>query len=116
VWIEIFWGIGIYTENSVTPFAGVWIEIRGASIMRVPYGVTPFAGVWIEMLDGASGRLTVEASLPLRECGLKFGVLCQYCPWNQSLPLRECGLKCQPAAWFRHSIFVTPFAGVWIEI
>ncbi len=38
------------------------------------------------------------------------------CAFLQSLPLRECGLKCLYLKNFYPNTFVTPLAGVWIEI
>ena len=55
--------------------------------------VTPFAGVWIEIPCAWEPPVTA-ASLPSRECGLKFDMSIHLSP----------------------SLYVTPFAGVWIEI
>ena len=33
-----------------------------------------------------------------------------------SLPLRECGLKFLSSPWYLLGAFVTPLAGVWVEI
>ena len=78
----------------VTPFAGVWIEI---AVRKREYrgwtGVTPFAGVWIEMNAWLQARRHMA-----------------------SLPLRECGLKYQKNITASFDGNVTPFAGVWIEI
>ena len=57
-----------------------------------------------------------SASLPLRECGLKYVLLVDAIITLVSLPLRECGLKLL-IDWFYYITYrVTPFAGVWIEI
>ena len=77
------------------------------------------------------------ASLPLRECGLKFSTICYNNRRLLSLPLRECGLKYRCNFWLLLIIChspcgsvdwnsdwmtwlnrwsVTPLAGVWIEI
>ena len=55
----------------VTPLAGVWIEIMMIRLRQATGWVTPLAGVWIEIAlrDFDSGDY---ASLPLRECGLKY--------------------------------------------
>ena len=101
-------------NQEVTPFAGVWIEINRIASVRVFLVVTPFAGVWIEIFSRRNPAGWV-ASLPLRECGLKYisghapaqghkvtpfaGVwieipkLFLYSASIKSLPLRECGLK-----------------------
>ena len=101
--------------NMVTPLAGVWIEIILSNRFLAfgechsPCGsvdwnskgdftyqrkdVTPLAGVWIEIPCSPCGPCT-PVSLPLRECGLKFCLLCR------SLS----------------DVVVTPLAGVWIEI
>ena len=56
-------------------------------------------------------------SLPSRECGLKFQVNQVTVPINiMSLPSRECGLKFRLFRTPQTVIFVTPLAGVWIEI
>ena len=99
---------------AVTPYAGVWIEIRKMSKMvrtgsghslrgsvdwnywvwwGVPWNkVTPYAGVWIEIGMDASARVNA-ASLPTRECGLKFYAILMLRSAPASLPTRECGLK-----------------------
>ena len=82
-------------------------------------------------------HLWLLVSLPLRECGLKFQILKVGLIHYTSLPLRECGLKslislprqwsnchspCGSVDWNTNkqgevfSSFVTPLAGVWIEI
>ena len=77
--------------------------------------VTPLAGVWIEIYEKPKILCRRSASLPLRECGLKYisvnygesfemvtplaGVWIEilgeknYIVTTMSLPLRECGLK-----------------------
>ena len=77
--------------------------------------VTPFAGVWIEiMLLPGDGNAVV--SLPSRECGLKLDDDMIAGTGELSLPSRECGLKSFPSDCIHLDFFVTPFAGVWIEI
>ena len=115
VWIEIEWER--YTEKGilVTPFAGVWIEIRPVMDYLILSAVTPFAGVWIEI--NACKRVSPSLlSLPLRECGLKSTEYSGRTVAAWSLPLRECGLKY--VAHYMNDLheYVTPFAGVWIEI
>ena len=56
----------------VTPFAGVWIEIAEQSDVLGVRNVTPFAGVWIEMKRNRHQAFQRSASLPSRECGLKY--------------------------------------------
>ena len=70
MWIEIGGrgtGAGI---RKVTPRAGVWIEIKIDAMKFFSPGVTPRAGVWIEMCL-VTDQITLEESLPVRECGLK---------------------------------------------
>ena len=55
-------------------------------------------------------------SLPLRECGLKSLKQKMLAQIIMSLPLRECGLKSYALNNTINSNFVTPLAGVWIEI
>ena len=78
--------------------------------------VTPLAGVWIEIAYEVTEITEAAESLPLRECGLKlFDRLFRRSDiW--SLPLRECGLKCVDSVHFAWDRYVTPLAGVWIEI
>ena len=81
----------------VTPYAGVWIEILTSSGICIPHSVTPYAGVWIEIMMALPICSSLRASLPTRECGLKFA---DYFPGNLyllSLPTRECGLKLKEA-------------------
>ena len=70
----------------------MWIEIANFSKNSVPANVTPYAGVWIEIISDITfvGDL---ASLPTRECGLKFKDFATASKFNVSLPTRECGLK-----------------------
>ncbi len=99
----------------VTPFAGVWIEITPQNSYPEERPVTPFAGVWIEIIPNI---ITISSitSLPSRECGLKSSCNCAGALFASSLPSRECGLKfrCLLHPWCL--LYVTPFAGVWIEI
>ena len=55
-------------------------------------GVTPLAGVWIEIKKERTYIAILNASLPLRECGLKLEESFKIAI-SMSLPLRECGLK-----------------------
>ncbi len=57
-------------RNAVTPYTGVWIEIGGNISDHLTTDVTPYTGVWIEM-DDSSIHQGLDASLPIRECGLK---------------------------------------------
>ena len=72
VWIEILVKEIIDYLNEVTPLAGVWIEIMTKKVYCNLSSVTPLAGVWIE-INIASAKGMYKKSLPLRECGLKFG-------------------------------------------
>ena len=132
------WNARPLTKSSVTPFAGVWIEICSAVDNVSQSFVTPFAGVWIEMILNLPLYGILVASLPSRECGLKLELPLQIRQSDWSLPSRECGLKSykrQDASVLQLSLpsrecglksseflanppapFVTPFAGVWIEI
>ena len=56
----------------VTPLAGVWIEIVKLVEDFTDDSVTPLAGVWIEISCTMKRTQHTMASLPLRECGLKF--------------------------------------------
>ena len=94
MWIEIYMLTRLSLEKWVTPFAGVWIEIKPAQPEAARHTVTPFAGVWIEMELARLCGTSPQASLPSRECGLKYVV-----------KLTE-----------TNGDSVTPFAGVWIEI
>ena len=78
--------------------------------------VTPYAGVWIEILYLKDNAYTEYASLPTRECGLKFICFPCTCQRQKSLPTRECGLKFCYLHHFPNRFWVTPYAGVWIEI
>ena len=55
--------------------------------------VTPCAGVWIEIYYKIIMIAVTTASLPVRECGLKFPGAIQRAADALSLPVRECGLK-----------------------
>ena len=72
---------------------GVWIEIAVFTKAYSVASVTPCVGVWIEMTE-ALNSVTVLASLPAWECGLK----------------STYGAATQSANG------VTPCVGVWIEI
>ena len=77
--------------------------------------VTPRAGVWIE-ISRTSNEALVRASLPVRECGLKYAGYALPCSAYWSLPVRECGLKSIFSSREAAQLYVTPRAGVWIEI
>ena len=55
--------------------------------------VTPRAGVWIEILFMRYLLSPRIASLPVRECGLKYDGCTAAGMEGGSLPVRECGLK-----------------------
>ncbi len=55
-------------------------------------------------------------SLPVRECGLKSFYLLSFSEKSMSLPVRECGLKYDEVFELEDGSWVTPCAGVWIEI
>ena len=56
--------------------------------------VAPCAGAWVEIRDGLIDQLEYEGSLPVRERGLKLGLLqCAVGLGGASLPVRERGLK-----------------------
>ena len=85
------------------------------SIPGSTQSVTPFAGVWIEIERVVRGK-RAGWSLPSRECGLKLKILAFAVFFAMSLPSRECGLKSRLLYRVLVANFVTPFAGVWIEI
>ncbi len=72
VWIEIAVTFYHALHNAVTPLAGVWIEIVPKACFAAAFTVTPLAGVWIEILGVEETFRNREASLPSRECGLKY--------------------------------------------
>ena len=73
VWVEIS-VIGLSFGNErVTPLAGVWVEIAFTTIYSPGSLVTPLAGVWVEISMLCNAGLLLAGSLPLRECGLKYG-------------------------------------------
>ena len=98
----------------VTPLAGVWIEIENIDSMVNRVYVTPLAGVWIEI----TSHYTIiggDWSLPLRECGLKLV--------SAHMGARTGGHSpCGSVDWNEPEVqkvlqkWVTPLAGVWIEI
>ena len=57
--------------EEVTPLAGVWIEMVCFWASASSALVTPLAGVWIEIY-ATPQQIGASASLPLRECGLKY--------------------------------------------
>ena len=57
-----------------------------------------------------------DLSLPSRECGLKYCWCLRHLLLIVSLPSRECGLKLRKRPLCRLSPWVTPLAGVWIEM
>ena len=107
--------VRILCRSKVTPFAGVWIEIVLWTLLRSVLWVTPFAGVWIEM-----------ASVILSINGCNCHSLCGSVDWNIQLLTWNtdtfCHSLCGSVDWNEAYInevvktFVTPFAGVWIEI
>ena len=72
VWIEINDLSELMANRNVTPLAGVWIEICWFVENFYNPQVTPLAGVWIEMCLTLLIAFLENASLPLRECGLKY--------------------------------------------
>ena len=62
----------MFSRHAVTPLAGVWIEISRYNSPTISAVVTPLAGVWIEIYKVFLRYSYRPASLPLRECGLKF--------------------------------------------
>ena len=101
---------------TVTPFAGVWIEIRETCLCFTAVSVTPFAGVWIEIISIIALWYTALSH------SLRGSVDWNACDFvwlhflTPSLPSRECGLKWSLYILVLVFVFVTPFAGVWIEI
>ena len=138
VWIEISFPSWITPYWLVTPFAGVWIEMFCSLMISPPCTslpsrecglkydilfafdiqnhVTPFAGVWIEIvivfipLPDAPGH-SLRGSVDWN-CINRHATACV----KLSLPSRECGLKWMHWSSGSETAWVTPFAGVWIEI
>jgi len=77
--------------------------------------VTPLAGVWIEICDKPH-IIVVKSSHPSRVCGLKFKHDEHKRNGRLSHPSRVCGLKSQIGWYNTICHYVTPLAGVWIEI
>ena len=80
--------------DGVAPHAGVWIEISTVLHALKALSVAPHAGVWIEI----------------------FPALVINCSSMASLPTRECGLKYTTVQVLNKDMLVAPHAGVWIEI
>ena len=123
-------------SKCVTPYAGVWIEITNVPWLFHIINVTPYAGVWIEIRPDVESGIW-RGSLPTRECGLKFLKLStDFIPechslrgsvdWNFCKIYRD---RCDQSHSLRGSVdwnrylsylsalcWVTPYAGVWIEI
>ena len=98
------------------PLRECGLKLENRTMKNPAIFVTPLAGVWIEIVSGGNSGSMYILSLPLRECGLKY--FCVFC-WDlfsTSLPLRECGLKLKETGMGYEECFVTPLAGVWIEI
>ena len=77
--------------------------------------VAPFAGVWIEISKIDACLAKTSMSHPSRVCGLKLHYnLCMH--KLKSHPSRGCGLKSWSGCRSQASLYVAPFAGVWIEI
>ena len=91
--LKLFLSYQKLTMPVVTPFAGVWIEIPRSFDKCIFIIVTPFAGVWIEISSLQSASGWYFASLPSRECGLKYKYWKKVLTRIKSLPSRECGLK-----------------------
>ena len=72
MWIEIQADTKSTDKSPVTPRAGVWIEIMDESMSVGLEQVTPRAGVWIEIRSIDGDFYVSCASLPVRECGLKY--------------------------------------------
>ena len=70
----------------------MWIEIKRSVTASINVIVTPCAGVWIEIPTMDTYGIQ-SASLPVRECGLKFDRYYEVLECEASLPVRECGLK-----------------------
>ena len=80
MWIEILICPGTLLVSEVTPLAGVWIEITWYWVKDFAFNVTPLAGVWIEICYYNSAKSISKASLPLRECGLKYAAVAKLVP------------------------------------
>ena len=78
VWIEIFDVDWSYDRRTGRSLVGVWIEISVSFDLGLHISVAPHAGVWIEILPLRLWYICLSASLPTRECGLKFGVVAAY--------------------------------------
>ena len=70
---------------TVTPLVGVWIEIFLSFGLVSQCLVTPLVGVWIEILQNQDFFARCQ-SLPLWECGLKFGTVWKICPYSGHSP------------------------------
>ena len=137
VWIEIIYAVGM-TYSCVTSLPTRECGLKSLSYVPTctSWQVTPYAGVWIE-ISWSRNALSNSRSLPTRECGLKYKL-----PWrdkrNISHSLRgsvdwnclvivfrdwEASHSLRGSVdWNKNKVpqdpefFVTPYAGVWIEI
>ena len=117
VWIEILIHLIHSDTRRVTPYAGVWIEIADEHTPVLPKTyVTPYAGVWIEIFDKWAYTQILSGHSLRGSVDWNFIAFIVTEKADASLPTRECGLKLK--FWIRisHKNFVTPYAGVWIEI
>ncbi len=71
--------------------------------------------MWIEIKIEAICYYCYQ-SLPLRECGLKFLVVCLVCLILVVTPLAGVWIEIRLHLWGNPTFTVTPLAGVWIEI
>ena len=71
--------------------------------------------MWIEISPKFNSLLT-SASLPLRECGLKFFTSHSLYHLHFVTPLAGVWIEILVQLWDVLEPFVTPLAGVWIEI
>ena len=105
----------VSTHEYVTPLVGVWIEILSLQVLYAFPSSLPLWECGLKYGIGVDNK-TVSRSLPLWECGLKSRVTLHIRGKTTSLPLWECGLKsCATQADVRAAV-VTPLVGVWIEI
>ena len=78
----------------VAPRVGAWIEILKGNLAGALGNVAPRVGAWIEIYLGMMIKNDIDASLPVRERGLKCGNM--YC--------------------HKTRLIVAPRVGAWIEI
>ena len=99
----------------VTPCAGVWIEITLPGGLFAALAVTPCAGVWIEIWLYFNVQKR-DLSLPVRECGLKYGRILNHGLVNHVTPCAGVWIEIRRERIVLYLDYVTPCAGVWIEI